>query len=90
MHPGRVALLSVLLPDGQDRPTGQPPGTAPDRPGHHRPTGHPPGTTARPGHLGRTAVHTVQHHERSVERQLEALVVLPATQYANQSLRDPA
>ncbi|MDK8174246.1 hypothetical protein QP735_17110, partial [Curtobacterium citreum] len=58
--------------------------------GHHRPTGHPPGTTARPGHLGRTAVHTVQHHERSVERQLEALVVLPATQYANQSLRDPA
>lgn len=73
MHAGRVALLSVLLPDGQDRPTG-----------------HPPGTTARPGHLGRTAVHTVQHHERSVERQLEALVVLPATQYANQSLRDPA
>jgi len=27
VHPGRVALLSVLLPDGQDRPTGQPPGT---------------------------------------------------------------
>ncbi len=35
-------------------------------------------------------MHTVQHHEGSVERQLEALVVLPATQYANQSLRDPA
>lgn len=35
-------------------------------------------------------MHTVQHHERSVERQLEALVVLPVQQDANQSLRYPA
>lgn len=35
-------------------------------------------------------MHAVQHEERRVERQLEALVVLPATQYVDQSLRYPA
>ncbi len=35
-------------------------------------------------------MHAVQHHERRVERQLEALVVLPWQQDANQSIRYPA
>ncbi len=31
-----------------------------------------------------------QQHSSRTERQLDALVVLPALQYANQSLREPA
>jgi len=34
-------------------------------------------------------MRTQQHSSRS-EHQLDALVVLPAVQYANQSLREPA
>ncbi|OEI68908.1 hypothetical protein Cus16_1398 [Curtobacterium sp. ER1/6] len=42
-----------------------------------------------PGTRGRTAMHAAQHSSRT-ERQLGALVVLSAVQYANQSLREPA
>ncbi len=34
-------------------------------------------------------MHAQQHSSR-LERQLDALVVLPAVQYANPSLREPA